>query len=143
MSEILYEAKLNVTGATEFGIGLEPIMHGNIPAGGARFDIAFAGSLNGQVNGRLEGVDHLYVRADGKMELNLRGVVTLDDGRKVAFRGVGVGRLRPNSPLLDFEEGPVELFSSHEDLVWMNTRYFRGHGSANLGTGEIEVTVFA
>lgn len=142
MTEILYEASLQITGSTAFGVELPDVLAGTIPPQGARFDISFAGTVRGQVDGHLVGTDFLEVRADGRIDLNLRGVLTLDDGRTVAFSGIGSGVVSPDGPRLDFDEC-VRFSSAHEDLAWMNARFFHGGGSADLGAGTISVMVYA
>ncbi len=67
VGERLYEATVTFTGATEFGVSMEALSSGKVPPPpeGARFDVAFAGSLRGaRLNGTVTGVDYLSVRAD-------------------------------------------------------------------------------
>jgi hypothetical protein len=72
--EKIYEYDLDITGVTDYGVTLDAILGGQekIPPQGARFDVAFAGLVKGRVSGSLRGVDYLRMRADGRIDLDIR-----------------------------------------------------------------------
>ncbi len=84
MSEILYEAELKMTGLTTFGTNLAAIWSGEVPEEGARFNLSFLGPLRGPLEGTLSGVNYLIVRRDGRLTLDLHGVVALPDERNLS-----------------------------------------------------------
>ena len=132
-----------MTGVTDFGVALDAILSGAtpIPAQGARFDVGFEGRLTGRIAGRIRGIDHAYVRPDGRFELNLRAVIATDDGARIAFDAGGVGVLRAGEPVLDLSEH-VSLLTASEAYAWANSRQVWGVGTANPVTGQIHVEAY-
>ena len=93
VSEYLFDESVQLTGITEYGVSWEKFVSGetSLPREGARFDIAFAGTLEGpKIKGRIEGVDYLLVRADGRPQINLQASITTDDGEKIAVEEDGI-----------------------------------------------------
>ena len=144
LGELMYEYTLNITGMTEYGVSFEALMSGQVPPPeGARFDVAFEGKVTGQkLNGHAKGIDHIYVRADGRMELNIRAEITTSDGQKIALHATGVALGRENSPIADLSEN-VSLFSSSEDYKWVNTVQVWGKGTVNFETQIVQLSAYS
>ncbi len=75
--ELLYEyaPQVTITEVVEYGAGADAVLSGQVapPAEGARFDFVLEGHIDGpNLEGRLQGVDYLYVHADGRIELHIR-----------------------------------------------------------------------
>lgn len=136
--EKIYEYEADMTGMIDFGIELGAILEGGkpIPPQGARFDASFDGPCTGRIAGRVSGVDHAYMRPDGRLELNLRGVFETHDGARIALLATGVGVFRAGEPVLDLSEN-VSLLTASEAYGWVNARQIWAVGTANLGTGKI------
>ena len=91
MGEKIYEYDLDVTGMTDYGVSLDDILSGKvpIPPQGVRFDIAFEGRASGRLAGHVRGVDYLRMRADGRVDLDIRGTIETEDGRRIALSASG------------------------------------------------------
>lgn len=143
-SILLFEEDLNLTDIRDFGYSWDALNDPDtpIPAEGARFDLSFAGRVEGPlVSGRIEGIDYLTVRADGRFMLDIQAVVTTDDGVRIALyeSGVlnptpeGIGHLRLNL-----------TFTSHDErYAWLNHMQVWAVGTVVQSTGEISVQAFA
>jgi hypothetical protein len=145
--EFLFDESVQLTGITEYGVSWEKFVSGEatLPLEGARFDIAFAGTLEGpKIKGRIEGVDYLLVRADGRPQLNLQASITTDDGEKIAVEEDGI--LFP-----DPETGPgtaqlrlnMRLTTASPKYNWVNLLHIWLHGSVDMVKGEVQVTAYA
>ena len=141
--EKIYEYEIDLTGTIDFGVELGAILEGKvpIPPQGARFDAGFDGRSTGRIAGRISGTDHAYMRPDGCLELNIRGVFETDDGSRIALEAGGVGVLRADAPILDLTE-TVRLFTASTDYAWVNARQILAFGSVNLDTGKIHLEGF-
>jgi len=145
VGELLYEYTLNVTGMTEYGVSFEELVSGKaaIPPEGARFDVAFAGSATGEkLKGTVKGVDYLWMRADGRTELDVHAEITASDGQKISLKASGVSLPRPNSSIYDLKEN-VTLFSSSKDYTWVNTLQVWGTGTIDLATQIIKIAGYS
>jgi hypothetical protein len=136
--EKVYEMELDLTGVTDYGASMENILAGReaIPLHGARFDLAVDGLFNGRLSGRARGVDYVWVRADGRMELDLRLIIETDDGHRIALSGDGQAAPRPGEPVLDIFAN-VRLSTAARKYAWVNERQIWGVGSASLATGKV------
>ena len=85
--EKIYEYDLDITGATDFGVSLQAILSGQekVPPQGARIDVAFAGQAKGHLSGRVHGVDYLQIRADGRIDLDIKATIETADGQRIAL----------------------------------------------------------
>lgn len=99
---------------------LHPRMLGRTP-GGVRIDFAFEGtavSPHWEGARPVSGVDYATVRADGNLDLDIRGVI--GEGRStVSYRASGVSIMKSKT-----EAMPRELLTfqtSDENLSWLNT----------------------
>jgi hypothetical protein len=61
-----------------------------VPLQGARIDVAFAGLATGRLTGSVQGVDYLRIRADGRIDLDIRATVETKDGCRIALSADGV-----------------------------------------------------
>jgi hypothetical protein len=98
--EKIYEYDLNITGVTDYGVSLESILSSKekIPPQGARFDVAFEGNATGRLSGRVRGVDYLRMRADGRIDLDIRGTIETDDGFRIGLSADGAAVMRQGEP---------------------------------------------
>jgi hypothetical protein len=104
--EKIYEYELDVTGATDYGITLDAILSGKekVPPQGVRVDVSFAGPIKGRVIGSVRGVDYLRMRADGRVDLDIRATIETSDGHRIGFSADGVAAPRPGEPIADLFE---------------------------------------
>jgi hypothetical protein len=145
VEEFLYEAELQFTSITEYGVGLEDFVAGkaSIPPAGARFDVGFEGSLEGpRVSGHVTGVDYIYVRADGRFELHIHGCINTADDATISFANEGVGTMDEQRGLMQIRYRVV-LQTACPDYLWVNGLPVLGRGVVNPATGEIQVKGYA
>ena len=138
--EKIYEYDLDVTSITDYGVTLDAILAGEaqIPPQGVRFDIAFEGHATGRLAGRVRGVDYARMRADGRVDLDIRGTIETDDGTRIALSADGVAIPRADAPIGDLFEN-VCLGTAAEDYAWVNTRQIWGTGTVNFSTGKVHI----
>lgn len=138
--ELLYEYSASFTKITEYGTSLQQLLSGRapIPAMGARVDIAFEGDVRGKVSGRLDAIDYLNIRADGRMELDLKGTLTTPDGARIAFAAGGVCLPQAGSSQSLLREN-VRLTTSHSDYAWLNTLEIWAVGHADVASGTVHL----
>ena len=124
------EVDYDITGVTEFGSSFEELLTGKliVPPEGFRANIGFAGTITGDIEGTVVGVDYLYTRADGRSELNVRAVITTKDGKNISFEADGVSVPQPDGTFKLAEN--VKLFSSHPEYAKYNGMQVWGVGSA-------------
>lgn len=138
--EKIYEYELDVTGMTDYGVSLGAILAGEaaMPPQGVRVDVAFEGRATGRLAGRVRGVDYVRMRADGRVDLDIRATVETDDGHRVALAADGVAVPRAGSPVSDLFEN-VSLATAAPAYAWVNTRQVWGRGTVDLSTGKIRI----
>ncbi len=141
--EKIYEYDLDITGVTDYGITLEAILSGQsqVPPQGARIDVAFDGRATGRIAGRVRGVDHLRVRADGRIDLDIRATIETDDGHRIAPSADGVAVPRATEPIADLSEN-VSLNTAAEEYAWVRTRQIWGVGTVDLAAGKVHIDGF-
>lgn len=141
--EKIYEYDVNVTRVTDFGVALQAIVSGEspIPPQGARVDVAFEGRGTGRLAGRVSGTDHLRIRADGRMDLDIRAVIETDDGQRIALAASGVATPRAGDPVADLHEN-VTLTTAFAPYSWVNSRQVWGVGTVNLAEGKVHIEGF-
>jgi hypothetical protein len=141
--EKIYEYDLDITGVTDYGITMQSILTGEakIPPQGARFDVAFAGNGTGRLSGRVSGVDYLHMRADGRIDLDIRATIESGDGVRIALSADGVATMRPGEPVANLFEN-VSVITAASGYEWAMTRQVWGVGSVNLATGKIHVEAY-
>ena len=141
--EKIYEYDLNVTGVTDYGVTLQSILAGQsrIPPQGARIDVAFEGRATGRLTGRVRGVDYLRIRADGRIDLDIRAIVETEDGHRIALSADGVGMPRAAEPIADLREN-ISLATAAENYAWVNTRQVWGVGTVNFALGKVHIDAY-
>jgi hypothetical protein len=141
--EKIYEYELDITGMTDYGISLEAILSGQtpLPPPGARLDVAFEGQALGRLAGSVRGVDYLRLRADGRMDLDIRATIETHDGRRIALSADGVAVPRATEPVVDLSEN-VRLTTAADEYGWVNTRQIWAIGTVNLTTGKIHLDAY-
>jgi hypothetical protein len=138
--EKIYEYDLDVTGMTDNGVSLEAILSGKtaIPPQGVRIDVAFEGQARGRLAGRVRGVDYARVRADGRIDLDIRAVIETTDGCRIALTADGVAAPRAAEPIADLFEN-IQLTTAADAYAWVNARQIWGAGTVNFATGKIHI----
>ena len=85
-AEELYEYNAQVKGTVEYGASLQAVLAGEAPPPeGLRVDVVFEGPITGRLNGNVAGMDYINLRADGRVDLDIQGTITTDDGEKIAL----------------------------------------------------------
>ena len=136
--QLLYEARLRVTGVTEYGVALADITAGKaaIPPEGIRLDFAFEGTITGpRLDGSGAGVDYALIRADGRIDLHIHARITTVDEATISMVGEGTGSVGA-SGVVEIRE-TVRLHSSHPRYKWVNTLAPWGTGTVDFATGQI------
>lgn len=141
--EKIYEYDLDVTGMTDYSVTLQTILSGqaSVPPQGARIDVAFEGRASGRLAGRVRGIDYLRLRADGRIDLDIRAIVEMEDGHRIALSADGVGVPRAAEPIADLREN-VCLTTAAEDYAWVNTRQVWGVGTVDFAAGKIHIDAY-
>lgn len=141
--EKIYEYDLDVTGMTDYGVSLDALLSGAqpIPPQGARIDVAFDGQATGRLTGRVHGIDHTRMRADGRIDLDIRGVIETSDGHRIALSADGTATLRAGEPVADLRENVV-LTTAAAGYAWVNSRQIWGVGTLNMATGKIHIDAY-
>lgn len=138
--EKIYEYDLVVTGVTDYGVTLEAILSGQVqvPPQGARIDVAFEGRAVGRLAGRVRGVDFARMRADGRIDLDIRATLETDAGHRIALSADGVAMPRAAEPVADLFEN-VTLSTAAADYAWVNTRQIWAIGTVDFAAGKIHI----
>ena len=141
--EKIYEYDLDVTEMTDYGVSLEEILSGTtqIPPQGLRLDVAFEGRASGRLAGRVRGVDYLRMRADGRIDLDIRATIETDDARRIALSADGAAVPRGAEPIADLCEN-VTLTTAAVDYAWVNTRQIWGTGTVDFSTGKVHIDAY-
>jgi hypothetical protein len=127
----LFEIKYDITSIEEFGSSFEALMQGKleIPKEGFRVNIGIKGKVSGpEFEGTASGFDYAYVRADGRMNLDVKVTITTKEGKNISFAGDGVAIPQLDGSILLAEN--VTLFSSHPEYVHLNTLQIWGLGTS-------------
>jgi hypothetical protein len=142
-SEKIYEYDLDIMGVTDYGVSMESILAGKekIPPQGARFDVAFAGNATGRLSGGVRGVDYLRMRADGRIDLDIRATIETGDGNRIGLSADGVSVMRPGEPVAELCEN-VTHTTAAAGYAWVNARQIWGVGTVNLATGKIHIDAY-
>lgn len=138
--ELIYEYELDLTEMVDFGLSLPDILSGEatIPTQGARINAGFEGRSTGRLSGSVHGVDYLYVRADGRIELNIHAIVTTDDGHRIALSADGVAVPRAREPVADLSEN-VTLTTVAPGYTWVCSRQIWATGTVNFATNKVNI----
>jgi len=145
LGDLLYEYTVGITAMTEYGVSLGDLMSGAapIPPGGARFDVWFEGPVeSAKLSGVAKGVDYLYVRADGQMDLHIHATIEASNGDRISLDADGTCMATPGNPVAELREN-VRLFSSHATYAWVNPLQIWGIGTVDLAAGKVHIKGFA
>lgn len=99
------------------------VSFGRVPRG-ERFDVAFEGRLDGEIDGTMEGVDYTTVTLDGVVLIDVRGVITTHDGAKISASVVGHCDTRDGL----IHDSLVQLCTSAPKYDWLNKASIIGKG---------------
>ena len=89
----------------------------------------------------MRGADYLQMRADGRVDLDIRAYIETDDGSRISLFADGVGSQRAAEPVADLFEN-VTLNTAAADYTWVNTRQVWGVGTVNFATGKIHIDAY-
>jgi hypothetical protein len=142
--ERVFDEEIQLTGITEFGISWEDLVKGNaqLPAQGARFNLEFEGSVNGEnINGVIKGVDYLEIRADGKFMLNIHATIITDDGETISIKETGISTPDPSGKAVLHLN--MDFYTVSEKYEWLNKKQVWSVGEVDMTTGKVNVTGFS
>ena len=87
-------------------------------------------------------LDYLYVRADGRVQLDIHAEITTEDGKKIALAADGVGIPEEATTVFQLREN-VTLTSNHPEYAWVNPLQIWGPGTVDVAKGEIRIKAYA
>jgi hypothetical protein len=128
--EPLFEITYDITSVEEFGSSFEALLQGKleIPKEGFRANGFLQGVVSGsEIKGTAKGVDYLYVRADGRMQIDVKVTITTEEGKNISFAADGVGIPQQDGTMKVAEN--VTLFSSHTEYSHLNNLQVWGLGT--------------
>jgi len=141
---LLYEADVSFNPVVEYGVSIDAITSGEaeVPLEGARFDQTFQGHLSGpRIRGTIQGTDYMYIRADGRFQLHLHGLITTDDDVNVSMQSEGVSIHDERKPVAHLRS-VVSLFTSSPEYAWLNKANIWAMGTIDLETGKASVAAY-
>ncbi len=145
IGELVYEFAVNIKEIKEYGVSFQSLMSGSTktPPEGVRFDVAFDGRINGpKLNGAVTGLDYLWLRADGRIELNIQARIQTDDRQHIALRADGVSRSRSNGTGVAELRENVQLFTSSLKYKWVNSQQIWATGTVDYTKRTINVKAY-
>jgi hypothetical protein len=81
------------------------------------------------------------MRADGRVDLDIRAVVETGNVGRIALSADGVSMRRVAEPIADLLEN-VTLSTAAEEYAWVNTRQVWGVGTVNFSVGKIHIDAY-
>lgn len=141
----LFTEDVALTGITEYGISWQDLTTGKVtpPPEGARFDIYFAGTLEGnRIKGKIEGVDFLTVRADGRFQLDLHATITTDDGATIAARETGLLIPPQDDSMIAQLQLSMDFVTHIDKYKWMNELQCWAIGEVDWNTGKVSIQAY-
>lgn len=145
VGEFLFEVNAHFTKVTEYGVSLEALLGGQEapPPEGARFDVAFEGAVQGsKLKGEIAGIDYLHIRADGRAQLHIHGLISADDDVRISYSAEGVSAPEEDTGLLQVRENAT-MITSFPTYAWVNQLAVWIQGVVNPATGEINLKGYA
>jgi len=136
--EHLFDENIRLTGITDFGLRLEELLQDQsiMPPQGARFDIAFEGS----VNGPKRDIDYLEIRPDGKLMLTMYAVIATDE--MISVYEDGINTLSGNGSPIGELSLNMRLHTSSQKYSWVNKIQVWCKGYVDMAKGEARVSAF-
>lgn len=140
---LVYEATVSTTGMDGFGTNPTDFFTGaaTIPSDGARVDIDFAGTTEGELNGNISGTDYIVINPDGSLDLNVRGKIETPEGAVVSLKVNGMS-LATDTPGISHLFETAELRTNHEDFSYLNDKFIIGVGINNAATNTLTVRLY-
>lgn len=141
----LFTETVHLTGVVEYGVSWQALTSGQVkpPPEGARFDISFAGQVEGeQINGTIEGVDYLTVRADGRFMLDLHASITTHDGEKIAVYESGLLLPPEDDSRIARLQMSMQFTTASTQYAWMNAIQCWALGEVDWNTGAVTVQAY-
>lgn len=139
----LFDEEIRLTGITDFGLSWEDLISGSavLPSQGARFNIAFEGKVFGEkINGDIKGVDYLYVRSDGKFELNIQASILTDDGVMIHVQESGVSN--PNTDGTAKLNLNLSFLTNSPEYNWLNQKQIWAVGIVDMIQGNVSMKCY-
>jgi len=81
------------------------------------------------------------MRADGRIDLDIRATIQTDDGFRIALSADGVAVLCQGEPIADLFEN-VTLTTAAVGYGWVNSRQIWAPGTVNLAVGKIHIDAY-
>ena len=81
------------------------------------------------------------MRADGRIDLDIRAVIDIENGLRIALSADGVAVPRAGEPIGDLSEN-VSLSTAATDYAWVNARQVWGVGTVNFAVGKVHVDAY-
>lgn len=81
------------------------------------------------------------MRADGRIDLDIRATIETDDGYRIALSADGVGVPHVDEPIADLFEN-VCLTTAAADYAWVNMRQIWAPGTVNLAAGKVHIDAY-
>ena len=143
VGEFLYDYNIRFTNVTEYGVSMASLLAGEAPpAQGARFDVAFEGTISGpKLKGKVAGVDYLSIRADGRGQLHIHGEITTEDGERISLFADGVTIPEEGTGLLQIREN-VTLTATSPAYSWVNPLQIWAPGTLDPSKGEVNLKAY-
>jgi hypothetical protein len=141
--EHIFGERVQLTGVTEYGMSWMDIISGDVqpPSEGVRFDISFEGRIFGdRLNGRVSGVDYLYIRGDGKFILELHASIITDDGEAIALHEDGI--LTPLKDGTGNLKLNMKFLTASSKYSWLNRKQVWGTGSVEFSKGLVTIDAY-
>ncbi len=131
------------TRVEEFGYSFKEFVSGKpIPAQGAHINMHASGPFRGEtMEAEMVLVDHVRFLPNGRLELNIYGVLTDKDGKRIFFQSTGVAEPSSDGTLPLAEN--IYMHSNHQAYEWMNTKQFWANGVVDPKDMSLRVYVFA
>jgi hypothetical protein len=145
VTEHLYDETAHVTRITDYGVRYRDFIGGRVglPPQGARFDIAFEGSISGEkLRGSIAGLDFAEVRADGRFQLDMHAEITTDDGEKIAYFADGIFMPPGDESGIAQARYSVRLTTASPRYTWLNKLEIWVSGSVDVNKGEISMKAY-
>ena len=131
------------THVEEFGYSFQEFVSGTpIPEQGAHINMYASGPFRGEMmEAEMQLVDHVRFLPNGRLELNIYGVLTDKDGKRILFQSTGVAEPSSDGTLPLAEN--IYMHSNHQPYEWMNTKQFWANGVVDPKDMSLRVHVFA
>jgi hypothetical protein len=81
------------------------------------------------------------MRADGRIDLDIRATIETEDGHGIALAADGVAMPRAGEPIADLFENVI-LSTAAESYAWVNPRQVWGVGTVNFAAGKIHIDAY-